>query len=130
MWTLAPTLRASNDPLAEVSRVGASVICSVLPSHVSRATLTTISPHVASGTRLVCASKGIETETLSFMGDVAARYWRRPQAHFVALSGPSFAEEVQAGHPTAIVAASRDAASATAVQQLFSTTTFRVYTQR
>ncbi len=106
---------------------GASVICSVLPSHVSRATWTTIAPHVGAGTRLVCASKGIETDTLAFMGAVAAQTLL--QAHFVALSGPSFSEEVQAGNPTAIVAASRDAAAAVEVQQLFSTATFRVYTK-
>jgi glycerol-3-phosphate dehydrogenase (NAD(P)+) len=122
--SLAPSLRASND-LADVVK-GASVICSVMPSHVSRATWTTIAPHVGKGTRLVCASKGIETDTLSFMGDVAAQVL--PQARFVALSGPSFSEEVQAGHPTAIVAASRDAAAAAEVQQLFSTGTLRVYT--
>jgi glycerol-3-phosphate dehydrogenase (NAD(P)+) len=121
--TLAPSLRASND-LATVVQ-GATVICSVLPSHVSRASWTTIAPHVAPGTRLVCASKGIETETLSLMGDVAAQ--ALPNAVFVALSGPSFAEEVHAGNPTAIVAASRDAVAAAEVQRLFSTSTFRVY---
>ena len=122
--SLAPSLRASND-LAEVVH-GAAVICSVMPSHVSRTTWTTIAPHVGEGTRLVCATKGIEADTLAFMGDVAAQ--ALPQAHFVALSGPSFSEEVQAGHPTAIVAASSDAAAAIEVQQLFSTATFRVYT--
>ena len=81
----------------------------------------------AKGTRLVCASKGIETETLSFMGDVAAQ--ALPQAHFVALSGPSFAEEVPGGSSDGDRrGVTRRSASATDVQQLFSTTTFRVYT--
>ena len=120
---LAPTLRASDDLTAVVR--GASVICSVVPSHVSRSTWTTIAPQVAQGTRLVCASKGIETDSLCLMGEVAAQ--SLPHAVFVALSGPSFAEEVHAGHPTAIVAASRDAAAAAETQLLFSTPTFRVY---
>lgn len=121
--TLARSLRASND-LAAVVR-GASVICSVAPSHVSRNIWTSIAADVLPGTRLVCASKGIETESLSLMGAVAAE--TLPQAIFVALSGPSFAEEVQEGNPTAIVAASSDATAAAETQQLFSTKTFRVY---
>jgi len=120
---LSTSLRASND-LAFVVRE-APVICSVVPSHVTRHVLSTIAPHVAPGTRLVCASKGIETETLELMGAVAGE--ALPQAVFVALSGPSFAEEVHEGCPTAIVAASRNAAAAAEAQQLFSTRTFRIY---
>ena len=59
------------------------------------------------------------------MGGVAAS--ALPQATFVALSGPSFAEEVHAGLPTAIVAASRDGAAAAETQRLFSMDTFRIY---
>ncbi|MES1259896.1 MAG: NAD(P)H-dependent glycerol-3-phosphate dehydrogenase, partial [Gemmatimonadota bacterium] len=121
--TLSASLRASND-LQSVVR-DAPVICSVVPSHVSRQILSSIAPHVAPGTRLICASKGIEIDTLQLMGEVAAE--ALPQAVFVALSGPSFAEEVHGGCPTAIVAASRNAAAATETQQLFSTKTFRLY---
>jgi glycerol-3-phosphate dehydrogenase (NAD(P)+) len=46
----------------------------------------------------------------------------------VVLSGPSFAQEVYEGQPTAVVAASRDAEAARAAQQVFSTPRFRVYT--
>jgi glycerol-3-phosphate dehydrogenase (NAD(P)+) len=42
--------------------------------------------------------------------------------------GPSFAEEVASNQPTAIVAASLDAAARDAVQQAFSHGNFRVYT--
>lgn len=121
--TLAKTLRASHDVAAVVR--GAPVICAVVPSHVCRAVLTAIAPHVGDDTRLVCASKGIETDTLKLMGGVAAE--ALPQATFVALSGPSFAEEVHAGQPTAVVAASCDATAAETTQRLFSTPTFRVY---
>ena len=120
---LTPTLRATDD-LATVVR-GAPVICSAVPSHVARIVLTAIAPHVASGTRLVCATKGIETDTLQFMDQVAAE--ALPQAVFVALSGPSFAEEVHEGLPTAIVAASHDQAAAAETQRLFSMKTFRLY---
>ena len=51
-----------------------------------------------------------------------------PKAKCAALSGPTFAIEVARDIPTAIVAASRDAATAAQVQKLFSRPTFRVYT--
>jgi glycerol-3-phosphate dehydrogenase (NAD(P)+) len=44
------------------------------------------------------------------------------------LSGPSFAREVAAGMPTAVVAASADSEIARKVQGIFSTEVFRVYT--
>jgi glycerol-3-phosphate dehydrogenase (NAD(P)+) len=44
------------------------------------------------------------------------------------LSGPSFALEVARGHPTAVTMASRDPEAAEAAQQLFQTSSFRVYT--
>ena len=121
--SLAPSLRAS-DNLVAVAR-SAPVVCTVVPSHVTRRVLTTIAPHIAKGTRLVCASKGIETDTLQLMGQVAGEVV--PQAVFVALSGPSFAEEVHAGNPTAIVAASSSNVAAAEAQQLFSMKSFRIY---
>ena len=120
---LSDALRATTSLAAAVA--GTPVICSVAPSHVSRDIWTTIAPHIPTGTRLVCATKGIESDTLQLMCDVAAA--ALPQATFVGLSGPSFAEEVHAGCPTAIVAASRDPAAALETQRLFSTRTFRVY---
>src|ERR1019366_3773030 len=78
---LTPSLRASHD-LSAVVRT-AAVICSVVPSHVSREIWTAIAPQVAAGTRLVCATKGIENDSLLLMGDVAKE--SLPQAVFVAL---------------------------------------------
>jgi glycerol-3-phosphate dehydrogenase (NAD(P)+) len=46
----------------------------------------------------------------------------------VAISGPSFAAEVARDQPTALVAASTDAAAATAIQKVLSSATLRVYT--
>jgi glycerol-3-phosphate dehydrogenase (NAD(P)+) len=93
---------------------------------VARQVWTEASPHIAAGTQFVCATKGIEPGTLNLMCDVAAA--TLPQATFVALSGPSFADEVYQRQPTAVVAASEDAAAADATQQLFTMPYFRVYT--
>ncbi len=121
---LDPGLAASMN-LGDVVR-GAEVICSAVPSHVTRSVFTAAAPHVASDSRLVCATKGIELDTLLFMDGVTRE--TLPQVTFVALSGPSFAEEVHAGQPTAIVAASRHHAAALEAQRLFAGRYLRVYT--
>ena len=54
--------------------------------------------------------------------------FRSRKARVVALSGPTHAEEVARDMPTAIVAASADEDAAKTVQKVFTTPTFRVYT--
>jgi glycerol-3-phosphate dehydrogenase (NAD(P)+) len=75
---------------------------------------------------IASVTKGIEYDTGLTMCGVLAE--NAPQARCAALSGPTFAVEVARDIPTAIVAASRDAATAGQVQKLFSRPTFRVYT--
>ncbi|MCL2219044.1 MAG: NAD(P)-dependent glycerol-3-phosphate dehydrogenase [Chitinispirillia bacterium] len=77
----------------------------------------------------IMASKGIETGTLELMTDVLTDEipGLRPDRCAV-LSGPSHAEEVSRGIPTTIVAASENQMLAQLIQENFSTTTFRVYT--
>jgi glycerol-3-phosphate dehydrogenase (NAD(P)+) len=72
------------------------------------------------------ASKGIEGGTLALMSDVVSE--EAPGHPVVALSGPSFAAEVVAQQPTAIVAASDDPIAAERVQDAFSNKHFRIYT--
>ncbi|MES2307212.1 MAG: NAD(P)H-dependent glycerol-3-phosphate dehydrogenase [Gemmatimonadota bacterium] len=122
--SLDPRLTASSS-LAEVV-AGAPVICSVVPSHVSRTVWSQAVSHLAPGARVICATKGLEPDSLALMRDVAEQVL--PEHAFVALSGPSFAHEVFQSQPTAIVAASEDERAATETQQLFSTSYFRVYT--
>lgn len=120
---LDPRLVATNSVAEAIN--GAVAVCSVVPSHVSRRVLQQAQPHVGHGVPLVIATKGIETDTLELMSDVAAE--TVPQSPLVMLSGPSFAREVYDGQPTAVVAASTDIVAAEAVQRLFATPTFRVY---
>lgn len=122
---LAPSLRSSSD-LAQ-TLAGADLVCSVTPSHVARRVWREAAPHIPAGTPLVCATKGIEPDTLEMMDDVARD--EIPHAHFVAFSGPSFAAEVHEGQPTAVVAASEHDEAAERTQALFSWPSFRVYTQ-
>jgi glycerol-3-phosphate dehydrogenase (NAD(P)+) len=75
---------------------------------------------------VVSVTKGIEFETGATMTDILRE--TAPRARVVAMSGPTLAMEVAKGIPTAIVAASADAAAAQTVQALFHGPAFRVYT--
>jgi len=75
---------------------------------------------------VVSVTKGIEHDTGLTMCGILAQ--NAPRAQRAALSGPTFAIEVARDIPTAIVAASREPAAASQVQQLFNRQTFRVYT--
>src|SRR5207244_12216951 len=78
------------------------------------------------GALVVSVSKGLEPERLTTPSCVLGEVL--PKGTPVAvLSGPSFAQEVYARQPTAVVAAARDHAVAQRVQQVFSTGYFRVY---
>jgi len=74
----------------------------------------------------ICASKGLELGTLRRLSQVLSEALGDPVP--VTLTGPSHAEEVARGIPTTVVAACTDESRAVAVQTLFSTPRFRVYT--
>jgi glycerol-3-phosphate dehydrogenase (NAD(P)+) len=122
--SLSPMVRATTD-LAEALD-GASLICLATPSHVLRSIVRAGAAHLARGVPICVASKGIEAGSLELMSDVVAE--EAPGHPVVALSGPSFAAEVIAQQPTAIVAASTDEAASAMVQEALSNTHFRVYT--
>ncbi len=105
---------------------GAEMVVMAVPSHVMRPVATDVAR--AAGERrpiVVSVSKGLDPESLDFMTDVLEEAF--PGSPVAALSGPSFAQEVFQGQPTAVVAASKDPKAAETVQQAFSTGSFRVY---
>jgi len=120
---LAPSLKAAGD--AATASAGAPVVLCAAPSHALRTVLRAAAPGIAPDAILVSVTKGLEPDSLRFPSEVAAE--TLPGVRFVALSGPSFAREVYDRQPTAIVAASTDAAAAAAIQALFSAPHFRVY---
>jgi glycerol-3-phosphate dehydrogenase (NAD(P)+) len=126
-FTLAGNLAYTND-LATVA-AAKDLLLLVPPSQVMRRVVQEAAPHIAPGTLVVSAAKGIENQTLQLMSEVLAETLPKGLTERQAfLSGPSFAREVAAGMPTAVVAAATDPAVARAVQETFSTTAFRVYT--
>ena len=121
---LAPSLRATSD--LDDALTDAEVIVWATPSHHLRRIAALGRKRIGDDAILVVASKGIERRTLNLMTDVMrAEVPKRP---VVALSGPSFAAEVAARHPTAIVAASEDERAALVTQDALSSASFRVYT--
>lgn len=78
----------------------------------------------------VCASKGIENDTLETVSQMAADIARGREMAFAVLSGPSFAHDVARKMPTAVVIASQDQASAAVVQEALATPYFRTYTSQ
>ena len=97
-----------------------------VPSPFLRHTASSMKPFVREGQRIVNVSKGIEENTLMTMSEILEE--EIPQANVAILSGPSHAEEVGRGLPTAIVAGAHDRESAVAVQTWFMSPVFRVYT--
>ena len=120
---LASDLRAVSSAAEAAS--GAAVVLSVAPSHVFRQVVTQARHGIDPGTLVVSATKGIEPDTLLLMSQVLEDLL--PAHPIAALSGPSFALEVYQGQPTAVVVAARTAATAAAVQEVFATPRFRVY---
>ncbi len=121
---LSPSLRATSD--LRIALADAALVCVATPSQHLRGVLRQARTSLAPAARLCVASKGIERDTLALMSDVVAE--EAPDHAVVALSGPSFAAEVAAQQPTAIVAASSDIIAAEAVQEAFSNAHLRVYT--
>jgi len=107
----------------------AAFVVWAVPVQFSAAVLETAAPLVPREAIVITASKGIEVSTLRRMDEILGSALL-PEQHrrLCVLSGPSFAREVVAGAPTAVVVASRDPSAGVAVQRLFQTDRFRVYT--
>lgn len=107
-------------------------ILMVVPSHGFREVFSSLVPHLQDGSYLVSAVKGIEIGSRQTMTQVMeeelAKAERSGTMSIGVLSGPSFADEVATRQPTAVTVGFADLDAARTVQQLFSTSFFRVYT--
>jgi len=103
----------------------ADVLLCVTPSQHLRGVVSHIAPLLTRNQAIVSASKGIEGGSFLRMSQVIASITDNPCG---VLSGPTFAQEVAAGAPTALVAASTDPRLAQAIQRDFSSPALRVYT--
>jgi glycerol-3-phosphate dehydrogenase (NAD(P)+) len=103
----------------------AQIVLIATPAQSLRAAVTALAPHLADATPLVACAKGIERGTHKFMTEVIAE--AAPSAQAAILSGPSFAEDVARGLPTAVTLAANDAELASHLVQALGSATFRPY---
>lgn len=124
--TLPETLQAEADLEKAVRDTPLLVLAA--PSQYQRGTLEKLKPFYDPEKHALCnIAKGIEVDTLLRMSGVA-RDVLEEIPHYAALSGPSHAEEVSRGIPTAVTVASRDELLAQKVQATFMNQFFRIYT--
>lgn len=96
----------------------------VTPSKVARNTINQYKEYVTDQPIIMC-SKGFESETLSTLDEVLAEAF--PNNKIAAFSGPSHAEEVSRGIPTAMVLASKNNQLLSELQKLLMNENMRVY---
>ena len=111
---------------------GKDIVMFAVPSVFVRSTAAKARPYLPDGQILVDVAKGVEPDTLLTMTEVLADELGKAGGpknfRLVALSGPTHAEEVAIDLPTTIVSASPDAEAAQLVQETFTSTCMRVYT--
>ena len=106
---------------------GCDAVVIATPSFAVRSTAAKLRQIADPGTVLISVSKGIEKDTSMRLSE-AIEQEVGDKCPVVVLSGPSHAEEVGRGIPTAVVAAADDIKHAELVQDLFMNGRFRVYT--
>lgn len=123
---LEPTLRANCD-LEDCMAFSGKVILAI-PTQWQRNVLEQIAKLGAScrGIHILNLAKGMEIGTGHMLHQIAGEIL--PEASYSVLSGPSHAEEVSRGMPTALVAASEEEHRAAAWQDLLNDNRLRVYT--
>lgn len=104
---------------------GSDMILHVTPSKFTRETIKKYKGYVEKQPVIIC-SKGFESDTLYTLNEVAEE--EMPNVKLGVLTGPSHAEEVSLGIPTAIVAASEHIDVLYNIQDAFMNETLRIYT--
>lgn len=119
---LAAEIAITND-LARAAEC--DVILLVTPAQTLRESMTALAPHLAAAQPLIACAKGIERGSHKFMTEIIAE--TAPLARPAILSGPSFADDVARGLPTAVTLAAQDEPLASQLVQALGSPTFRPY---
>ena len=122
--TLPDNLNLESDRAKAVA--GAEVVVLAPPSKYFTSVVEGFKGLITKDMLVVSITKGLCEKTNRRMTDLGAEILGT--GPIVALAGPTHAEEVSRGIPTAIVAACTDAAKAKRVQEIWSGPKFRVYT--
>ncbi|HUF55893.1 MAG TPA: NAD(P)H-dependent glycerol-3-phosphate dehydrogenase [Thermohalobaculum sp.] len=103
----------------------AELVLSAVPAQATRQVLSDLAPHMAGDVPIVLTAKGLERETMKLQSDVAAE--AAPGHPLGVLTGPSFADDLAAGQPTAVTLACAESALGERVQQALATPSLRPY---
>ncbi len=106
---------------------GADLIVLAIPSRFIRGVLKHLKKLNIHGIPFLSVTKGIETKTLMRVSEIVRQELGK-NTKLAALSGPTIAIEVAKGIPSAAAVSSKDKAFTRALQHIFTTGRFRVYT--
>lgn len=120
---ITPPHMATTDAAAALA--GVYVILVVVPVAATAEALALIQKYAPNDAAVALTAKGLEAGTGDLQPELAKKHLNRD---IVMLCGPSFADEVAAGKPCCLVAASHEPSIAQRIAQLFSTSSVRVYT--
>jgi len=123
-YDLPPSLEATDD--LERAVTGCDVLVMAVPSQGFRGALEKVSDHLRPWVPVVSLTKGLEQGTRKRMSEIVTEVV--PGHPVGVLTGPNLAKEVLAGHAAAAVMAMDDHNVARALQGLFRSDVFRVYT--
>jgi glycerol-3-phosphate dehydrogenase (NAD(P)+) len=119
---LAPDIVVTSD--LALAQAG-DIILIATPAQHLRAAANAVAPYLRNATPVIACAKGIEHGTHKFMTDIIAE--SAAHASPAILSGPSFADDVARGLPTAVTLAAADEHLASALVQALGSATFRPY---
>lgn len=123
---LPPSLLATSDGREALTAAGVVIVA--VPSHFAESVVETLAGWVPREAAVVSATKGLEPKGGRRMSELLGQLL--PGRPIAVLSGPSFAREVAAGLPTALVIASTDEDAARRLQRVLAGPAFRLYTNR
>jgi len=113
-------------PTANLAAIaGADLILAAVPAQALRDVMKQATSHIGAGVPVVICAKGIERSSGLFLSDVLGEIL--PQNPPAVLSGPSFAQDVGKGLPTAITLAAKDLALAESLGQRLAVPWVRFY---
>lgn len=116
------SIHATSD-LAALAR--AHLVVAATPAQALRGVAEALAMFLPQGVPLVICAKGIERGSGAFLSDIARYYL--PATPLAVLSGPSFAEDVAAGLPTAVTLACAEPALFDQCRAALGATWFRLY---
>jgi glycerol-3-phosphate dehydrogenase (NAD(P)+) len=119
---LAPGIAVTNDLRLAA---GADILLIATPAQNLREAVAALAPHIGKAKPVIACAKGIERGSHRFMTEVIAE--TAIDAIPAILSGPSFADDVARGLPTAVTLAAPDEALAGHLVRALGSSTFRPY---